>query len=34
MPAAGSDQWTYEEYVHCPDATPGMSTWPNLGLHD
>lgn len=32
MPGFGSDQWTYGEYAQCPDARPGMSTGPNVGL--
>jgi hypothetical protein len=32
MPGLGSDQWTYGEYARCPDAKPGMSTGPNVGL--
>jgi hypothetical protein len=34
MPAAGSDECTYEEYVHCPNVKQGMSTGANVGLHD
>lgn len=32
MPGLGSDQWTYGEYAQCPDAKPGMSTGPGVGL--
>lgn len=32
MPGLRSDQWTYGEYTHCPDAKPGMSTGPGVWL--
>ncbi len=32
MPGLGSDEWTYEEYVQCPNAKPGMSIGPKVGL--